>query len=269
MELISVNQVKCNRCGICTEVCPVGILGMGKNGPEATQSACIACGHCVAICPNTAIDNNKARLANQVSLKQCLISSAETAEQFLRARRSIRSYKKDTVPREKLLRLIDIARFAPTAGNQQDVSYIIVEEKEIIKKASETTIEWMEEQLLNKKPVRWSFAYHVRTYRETGIDPILRDAPHLILATSKKDFPRGRENTILSLAYLELYAPALGLGSCWAGLLEMCIFAGHGPLLELFKIPADKVITGAVMVGYPKYRYQRLVDRNPLDVTWL
>jgi hypothetical protein len=37
----------------------------------------------------------------------------------------------------------------------------------------------------------------------------------------------------------------------------------------LFNIPQDKVITGAVMVGYPKYTFKRLADRNPLDVTWL
>ena len=27
--------------------------------------------------------------------------------------------------------------------------------------------------------------------------------------------------------------------------------------------------TGAVMVGYPKYTYARLVDRNPLEVTFI
>jgi hypothetical protein len=39
--------------------------------------------------------------------------------------------------------------------------------------------------------------------------------------------------------------------------------------LDLIKIPEDKVFTGAVMVGYPKYSFKRLVNRNPLDVTYL
>jgi hypothetical protein len=39
--------------------------------------------------------------------------------------------------------------------------------------------------------------------------------------------------------------------------------------LQLFNIPEDKVITGAVMVGYPKYKYKELVDRNPLDVLFI
>lgn len=268
MELITVNQAKCVQCGMCAEVCPVGILDMGETGPEVVQpQACIACGHCVAVCPQAALDNSNTPLAGQTALPNFPVLTAETAEQFLRSRRSVRRYKKTAVPREQLQRLIEIARFAPTASNGQGVSYIIVENKKILEKATALTIEFMEAP--DRISLHWSFPHHVRAYKETGADKILRDAPHLILATASKNFPRGRENTIFSLAYLELFAPALGLGSCWAGLLEMCLFAGYEPLLKLFNIPEDKVITGAVMVGYPQYKYQRLVDRNPLDVTWL
>jgi hypothetical protein len=49
----------------------------------------------------------------------------------------------------------------------------------------------------------------------------------------------------------------------------MCAFSNYLPLLQLFNISNDKVITGAVMVGYPKYKYKKLVDRNPLDVLFI
>lgn len=270
MELIEVNQVRCTQCGICTEVCPSRVLEMGENGPEAmVPQACNACGHCVAVCPHMAIDNDRVPLANQSDLLEFPVVNEKTAQQFLRSRRSIRCYRKAAVPREQLLKLVEMARFAPTASNKQGVSYVIVEDKTILEKATAIIIEWMEEQLKKKTLSHWSLPYHVRSYREKGVDVILRSAPHLILATTQKNFPNGRENTIFSLAYLELFATALGLGSCWAGLFEMCVFANYAPLLELFNVPEDKVITGAVMVGYPKCRYKRLADRNPLDVTWL
>lgn len=70
------------------------------------------------------------------------------------------------------------------------------------------------------------------------------------------------------MAYLELYAPTLGLGSCWAGVFEKVALKVNSPMLKLFNIPEDKKITGAVMVGYPKHNYPRLVDRNSLEVTF-
>ncbi|SFM08082.1 nitroreductase family protein [Pelosinus propionicus] len=266
MGFIEVNQEHCTQCGICADVCPTRVLVMSSNGPEAIGSeVCIACGHCVAVCPQKALDHEKAPLAKQMALTEFPVLSAQEAQVFLRSRRSIRKYKERSVPHEQLLQLIEIVRFAPTASNSQGVSYIIIENKECIEKLIEVVIEWMESQI----SVHWSFLLHVKAYREDKKDTIFRGAPHIILATADKGFPRGRENTVFSLAYLELYATTLGLGSCWAGLFEMCAFSGYKPLLELLKIPAGKEITGTVMVGYPQYKYQRLVDRNPLDVNWM
>lgn len=268
MELIKVNQSLCVNCGICKKVCPSGVLSIGKDGPEVSNPEfCIACGQCVAVCPNSAIDNIKTPLSNQIYIKKFPVIDSETSEQFLRSRRSIRCYKDKQVSEEKLLKLLDVTRFAPTASNTQGISYIIILDKNILEKATEIVIEWMEGQLEN--PIHWSFSRHIKNYRENKIDTILRGAPHLILAAAPKNFKNGRENTISYFTYLELFATTLGLASCWAGLLEMCAFSNYPPLLELFNIPEDKVITGAVMVGYPKYKFKRLVDRNKLQVKFI
>ncbi len=120
VKLIEVNQARCTQCGICAAVCPSQVLEMGEHGPEAiVPAACNACGHCVAICPQGAIDNNRAPLANQSDLLEFPVLNEETAQQFLRSRRSTRCYRKTAVPREQLLKLVDIARLAPTASNKQ------------------------------------------------------------------------------------------------------------------------------------------------------
>lgn len=241
---------------------------MTQNGPlEINPDSCISCGQCVAVCPNSAIDNVKSPLSDEVPIRDFPVIDSKTAEQFLRSRRSIRCYKDKSVPQKKLLELVNIARFAPTAGNSQGISYIIVQDKKILEKTTEIIIEWMEKQLKGK--CHWSFPLHVRCYRENGIDTILRNAPHLILGTAKKEFRNGRENTISSFSYVELFATALGLGSCWAGLFEMCAFSNYSPLIDLFNVPENKVITGALMVGYPEYTFKRLADRNPLSVTFI
>jgi Nitroreductase len=242
--------------------CPEGVLELSKNGPkEVCSDECIFCGHCVAICPREAIDNIKTPLSNQISSKKFPKLSPEEAENFLRSRRSIRSYKKTPVPREKLIDLVNIAHFAPSGHNLQGISYVIIDDRKILDKAVKIVIEEFE-----KANVSSTFT---KPYREDGIDTILRGASSLILATADSNFPRGRENSIFSLTYLELYAQALGLGSCWAGMFERIAMKDNSPLIKLFNINSNKKITGAVMVGYPKYTYQRLVDRNPLEFTFI
>lgn len=66
MDLLTVNQDKCLRCGICVECCPSCILSMGENGPECNfDRGCMSCGQCVAICPVGALDNKYTPLAEQ------------------------------------------------------------------------------------------------------------------------------------------------------------------------------------------------------------
>lgn len=263
MNLITVNQEKCTKCEICIEECPSLVLSMGNEGPEAVApQACIACGHCVAVCPMEAIDNIKAPRGQQIDAKKFSKLNAEAAEGFLRSRRSIRCYKQTAVPREALLKLVDMAHFAPTGSNQQGISYMIVDNKKVLEEAVEIIIKYLE----HDDSLCQRFASYIKAYREQGVDTILRDAPNLILTTTAKDFSRGRENSIFSLAYLELYVPTLGLGSCWAGIFEICALSENSPLLKLFHIPEGKKITGAVMVGYPQHNYQKIVDRDPLDV---
>jgi len=265
MDLITINKEECTKCGICVKECPRLVLSMGKEGPEAlAPQDCFACGHCVAVCPNEAIDNIRTPLLHQLDVKKYPKLGAEEAEHFLRSRRSIRCYKKTAVPREDLLKLVDVAHLAPTGSNSQGVSYVIVDDK----KTLETSVEIVIKCLENDAVLCKRFPSYIKGYREEGIDTILRGAPDRILTTANMDFPRGRENSVLSLAYLELYVPTLGLGSCWAGVFEICALSDNSPMLKLFKIQEGKKITGAVMVGYPQYSYKKMVDRDPLDVTF-
>lgn len=270
MELLTVNQDLCVKCGICAEVCPNGILGMSDAGPQMLYApACISCGHCTAVCPVAALDHVKVPLHKQVALAQYPTINTESAAAFLRSRRSIRNYKQEKIEQEKILQLLDIARFAPSGCNSQGLSYVVIENPEKLKQIIEGTIMWLEEQLAAN--VEWvkGFAGLVDVYRKTGVDVVLRNAPYLIVVTAPQDFPLGHDNARFSLEYVELYATTMGLGTCWAGFVEMAAAAQYQGILDAMQIPAGFAVVGAMMLGYPKHTYQRLVDRNPLQVTWL
>jgi nitroreductase len=102
---------------------------------------------------------------------------------------------------------------------------------------------------------------------EGGIDIIFRGAPALIVAHAKRDNPRAQTTCTIALAYLELAAVGLGLGSCWAGYF-MRAAGEYAPLMKALALPEGHQCFGAMMVGYPKFKYQRLPLRNDPRITW-
>jgi len=262
---------ECTRCGVCADACPSGLIEMKDDGPRyvSVEGACISCGHCVAVCPEGALDHRKAPLRNQVPLDRFPVLDELTGSRFLRSRRSIRRYKPDAVPREVLLRLLDVARFAPSGANTQGLSYLVVTQPELIKKLTAATINWLEALIVSSE-APWVKRYKglVASYRKTQVDTVLRDAPSVIIATAPKAVPMGKDTARFALAYAELFATTLGLGTCWAGLFEGCASSGSREIYNLLGIDEATAVVGAIMVGYPRYTYHRLVDRNPLAVTW-
>ncbi|MGA2402403.1 MAG: nitroreductase family protein [Syntrophobacteraceae bacterium] len=272
MSLIKVDSEKCSRDGICVEVCPLSLLSLDPEGmPQMRRGAagyCIGCGHCVAACPNGALDNTKNPISTHTAIPAQFSPDPAQSAVFLRARRSIRRYRDEPVPRDKILKLLDIARFAPSGHNSQGISYLVVEGSENLMSLRKIVVEWMREvmKLSPEMAERFHMPAIIQAH-ESGEDRILRGAPHIIVAHAPADLSAAPVSTVLSLEYVELYAPALGIGTCWAGYAQIC--AGQFPAFSQFlKIPARRTITGILMVGYPKYKYHRLPARNPLDVAW-
>lgn len=271
MSVLTVDAEKCMICGVCEEVCPANYILMNDEGPqEAEGGRCIACGHCVAACPSEALDNSLTPLAAQTPVRKDLQWDAEGARQFLRSRRSVRVYRQEPVKREELTELLDVARYAPTASNTQGITFQVISGPERLNRIWQAVIAWMEEQVEASGGRGFSYLkLHIAAARR-GKDTILRGAPHLILALAPAKMTQhtGRSNAEFVLAYAELYAPSLGLGTCWGGFVQHCAFSGYEPLLRELEVPEGRNLAGAIMAGYPKYRYSRLVDRNPLEISW-
>jgi nitroreductase len=207
-------------------------------------------------------------LAENVPLERFPVIDPGAAFAFLRSRRSIRCYREDGVPREDLLRLLDIARFAPSGHNSQGISYIVVEGAGHLGKVRNIIVDWMKltlsvsPEMANRFRMPALIAAH-----EQGEDKILRSAPHIVVAHAPKALMPAQATTYFALEYVELYAAAMGLGTCWAGYAQVCAQM-YPPLAAFLNIPEDRQVTGILMVGYPKYGYYRLPLRNPLDVAW-
>lgn len=272
MALLKVDQQRCEKEGICVEVCPIGILALDAAAgpvvrPGMTQH-CIACGHCVAACPHGALDNVRNPLSGQAPLEHFPVVAPSTALAFLRSRRSIRCYKDDPVPRELARKLLEAARYAPSGHNSQGIGYLIIDLPQDIDRISAIVAEWMMLMVETQpEPANRLHMPGIIKAHQRGDDRILRKAPLLIVATAPVELRAAQVSSYLALEYVELYAASLGLGTCWAGFAQICA-QQYPPLLRFLNIPADRAVTGMMMAGFPKFSYYRLPERNPLQVVW-
>jgi hypothetical protein len=107
----------------------------------------------------------------------------------------------------------------------------------------------------------------LRAYRDRGQDIIARKAPCLVFALARRLNNTGVSNAEQCWAYAELFAPTIGLGTTIAGFIQECGIAGYQPLIDLLEeLPAKHKIVGCLMVGYPKYKFRRMPERQHLKV---
>ena len=182
MHKIDINPEICINCGRCAAACPFLLFRMGEGDtPKVVEDAgekCIVCGHCIAACPTNAVS------VDGIDGTRCEPSCEMRPEDFerfvalVKSRRSIRRFREKPVESAKMGKLLDLARWAPTAANVQPVKWLVVDQPDQIRRASGLAIDWMRE-----KP---GFDSVVSAY-DKGYDPILRGAPSVVIAYASDD----------------------------------------------------------------------------------
>jgi nitroreductase/NAD-dependent dihydropyrimidine dehydrogenase PreA subunit len=271
MTTILIDQDLCTRCGICSVVCTMGVIDPADENTlpkvQATKAGmCIRCGHCEAYCPSQALLLND-RPDDKVSLPGGAGTIApDEMGYYLKKRRSVRKFTKDSVPREKILELLDIARYAASGGNGQPVEWIVVHDPKQVKRIAGLTIEWMKTLVSSNHPMSGYIPGLVGAW-ERGSDVICRGAPHLLFAHIPEGNPIAQTDAIIALTHFDIAAPAFGIGTCWAGFVAMAAVS-YEPLQKELGIPAGRKSAYAMMLGNPQYKIFSIPRRKPLQVAW-
>lgn len=260
MSLVTIDHTACRRDGMCSTVCPMGLFDRDNEGfpvfREGADQFCIACGHCVAICPQGAALHQALPLDESPLVDHNLTVSVPALTQLLKNRRSVREFKEEPVPEALVRAAIDAARWAPTAVNRQSLHWLVIQTPSEVNRLAGLVIDYLRQS--SKLEAR--YVPFIEQW-EQGKDPILRNAPHLVVIHAPDDWIWSSVDGAIALTQFELTAVANGIGTCWAGFL-MRAANGHPPLREALGIPADHSVFGALMYGFPRYRYHRIPPRQ-------
>jgi len=156
------------------------------------------------------------------------------ALEVIKLRRSIRVYENKPISKDVLERVIDVARFSPTARNVQPWEFIVVTKKETLAKISQLT--------------------------DNG--KFIKDASVCIFifcAATKYYLEDGCSATVNILNA----ATALGIGSCWV--------AGDKKdyteeMRKILSVPVDFKLVSLIALGYPQDKNSfKLIEKRALN----
>lgn len=260
--MIKINNEKCIGCLKCVEVCPFTVLDVVDGKPKLNEKKnCLRCMHCAATCEVSAITYGEESAVLEKEIKKLPENFAEMLENHIMARRSYRHFDSTPVDRGVLEGALKAACWAASAKNQQGTKYVVVDTREVIDKIMEDILTFARET---------GAIPEVVAECERGNNPIMGNAPTLLLAYAPEADVNPLGDTFLKLASIELLLQAQGIGSCFGGYLAR--LSNNVPVLkELFALPEGNSFYGALMLGYPKgENYSRIPERlQRQEIKWL
>ena len=131
-QLHVVNLETCTGDGICAEICPEDILEMVDEKAATVENragACILCGQCVAVCPTESLAMPKLRMEDFHRLGRMPFGYEEFFD-FLRSRRSVRTFKDKPVERGVIEKILDAAATAPMGFPPHSTEVIVIDDRE-------------------------------------------------------------------------------------------------------------------------------------------
>ncbi|MBE6033623.1 MAG: hypothetical protein E7222_02865 [Clostridiales bacterium] len=260
---IEFDKEKCIGCFMCRQVCPFNVIEFIEERPALNPGkSCLQCMHCAVVCPAEAISYNGKNPVIDKRNRTLPEDFTESLESHLMSRRSYRHFTNQPVSREILEHALQVACWAPSAKNQHLTKYIIVDKKEVIAQIMETILEFAKDHS--------DLDIIVKEYEE-GNNPVMGNAPTLLLAYSSDSAINPVGDGTLKLYTAELLLQAQGVGSCWAGYLTR--LSNRIPKLrKLFDLPEGSSFIGALMLGYPEKleNYEKIPERvKKQEIKWL
>jgi len=142
--------------------------------------------------------------------------------EVVRRRRSVRKYRPDPVPEEKLNRILEAARLAPSWANGQCWTFVVVKDEKVKHAVAQAGNEWTE---------------HAPVIIAACADPTK--------SGEKKDQPYYLLDIGIAMEHLILAAAEEGLGTCWIGWFE------EEKARKALGVPKKIRVVALTPVGYP------------------
>lgn len=192
----------------------------------------------------------------------------------MKGRQSIRKFRKDPVPREKILRMVEAASWAPSAGNSQNVRFLVVQDAALLARMKGIVDEILS-RVTGKEVPEGKINYHnlfaaapsavcvVGKPYESATDRHLREKDPERHRLRRFQVNAGLQSASAAVAQFLLAAHSLGYGTCWM----------TGPLVakpeleSALSIRPPEELLAIIALGKPDSPPPKPPRKPPEDVT--
>ena len=195
----------------------------------------------------------------------------ESLLELVKKRRSIRKFKPEPIPDDYIEKIIEVARWAPSAANSQPWEFIVIKKQELRNKI----VELLDEQhdsvrkLETIREPELRFQWRAPGYVRAPVFIILCGDPR-----TKGAYPlntvllRGDSHFTTSLAlcfvYMTMAATSLGLGAQWIS--SIAYPYAQTLAKDLLNVPKEMEFYDMMALGYPDIEPKPRVVRNRQDM---
>jgi nitroreductase len=155
----------------------------------------------------------------------------------IRSRRTVRKFKRESVPKEKIIEILEAGRWAQSFNNSQPWKFVVIQEQETKRRLSDEAGRSVYHRGIVEAPATIVIC----------VDPT-EEPTHWIEAGS------------IVHQNMALAAHSLGLGSSWVGILNT---KSENPIKAVLGIPKKIRVISLMPVGFADENPRR--DRNPLQ----
>jgi len=154
----------------------------------------------------------------------------------IKNRYSCRSYKTEPVPEEKLKKVLEAARLAPSAHNEQEWKFVVVKNLEKRREVSEVA----GQRFIAEAPVI--------------IAAVATDHEHIM----SSGVPAYAVDLAIAVEHMDLQAVEEELGTCWIGAF------GQEEVKKVLNIPDEYKVVALMPLGFPADKPKEKI-RKKLD----
>ncbi len=147
-----------------------------------------------------------------------------TVHEAIQNRYSVRSYEDKAVEEDKLARVLEAARLAPSAGNRQEWRFVVVREVETRQKLTEAA---NGQAFVGQAPV---------------VIVACAEGEQHVMTCGQLCYPI---DVAIALEHLALAATEEGLGTCWVGAFK------EDQVKKILDIPEGVRVVELMPLGYP------------------